>query len=103
LSFADKWLVTEVKADNKVAWVTSRLEFYHAPDWMAQFPFAHTLEMTYRLSEGVLEVKLGMQNLSTEPMPVSIGFHPYYRLTDSPREDGTIGIGAKKQWLTEQR
>jgi aldose 1-epimerase len=32
-------------------------------------------------------------------MPVSIGFHPYYQLIDSPREDWTIGIGAKKQWL----
>jgi aldose 1-epimerase len=66
---------------------------------MAQFPFAHTIEMTYRLSDGVLEVKLKLHNLSTEPMPVSIGFHPYYQLTDSPREDWTIAIGAKKQWL----
>jgi aldose 1-epimerase len=32
-------------------------------------------------------------------MPVSIGFHPYYQLTDSPREDWTISIGAKKQWV----
>jgi aldose 1-epimerase len=32
-------------------------------------------------------------------MPVSIGFHPYYTLTDSPREDWTISLAAKKQWL----
>jgi aldose 1-epimerase len=66
---------------------------------MAQFPFAHTIEMTYRLSNGVLEVSLKLHNLSAEPMPVSIGFHPYYQLTDSPREAWTIAIGAKKQWL----
>jgi aldose 1-epimerase len=66
---------------------------------MAQFPFAHTIEMTYRLAAGVLEVKLRLQNLSSEPMPVSIGFHPYFQLTDSPREDWTARIGAKKHWM----
>ena len=99
LSSTDKWTVTEVKADDKAAWVTSRLEFYREPSWMAQFPFAHTIEMTYRLSQGVLEVNLQLHNLSSEPMPVSIGFHPYYQLTDSPREDWTLSLGARKQWL----
>ncbi len=99
LSSTDKWTVTEVKADNRAAWITSRLEFYREPSWMAQFPFAHTIEITYRLAGGVLEVSLQLHNLSSEPMPVSIGFHPYFQLTDSPREDWTISIGAKKQWL----
>jgi aldose 1-epimerase len=99
LSSTDKWTVTEVKADNEAAWVTSRLGFYREPSWIAQFPFAHTIEMTYCLAAGVLEVNLRLHNLSSEPMPVSIGFHPYYQLTDSPREAWTISIGAKKQWL----
>ncbi|MBZ5659668.1 MAG: aldose 1-epimerase [Acidobacteriia bacterium] len=99
LSFTDKWKLTEVKADHEAAWVTSRLEFYREPTWMAQFPFAHTIEMTYRLAAGVLEVKLRLQNLSSESMPVSIGFHPYFQLTDSPRQDWTVHIGAKKHWL----
>jgi aldose 1-epimerase len=66
---------------------------------MAQFPFAHTIEMTYRLAGGILEVRLQLHNLSSEPMPVSIGFHPYFQLTDSPREQWTIAIGARKQWV----
>ena len=99
VSSTNKWSVTEVKADREAAWVTSRLEFYREPTWMAQFPFAHTIEMTYRLSGGMLEVNVALHNLSSEPMPVSIGFHPYYQLTDSPRENWTIAIAAKKQWL----
>lgn len=99
LSSTDKWTVTELKADDKSAWVTSRLDFYREPSWMAQFPFAHTIEMTYRLANGVLEVSIQLHNLSSEPMPVSIGFHPYFQLTDSPRGDWTLSIGAKKQWL----
>ncbi len=99
LSATGKWHVTEVKADTDAAWVTSRLEFYREPEWMAQFPFAHVIEMTYRLRDGVLEVNLQLRNLSSEPMPVSIGFHPYFQLTDSPRENWIIRIGAKKQWV----
>jgi aldose 1-epimerase len=99
LSFTDQWTVKEVKAEKEAAWVTSRLEFYRQPSWMAQFPFAHTMEMTYRLAAGVLEVRIQLQNLSSEPMPFSIGFHPYFQLTDSPRQDWTVRIGAKKQWL----
>jgi aldose 1-epimerase len=99
LSSTDKWKVTEVKADNSAAWLTSRLEFYREPSWMAQFPFAHTIEMTYRLADGVVEVHVRLQNLSSEPMPISVGFHPYFQLTDSPRDEWTIAIGGKKQWL----
>jgi aldose 1-epimerase len=96
---ANAWKVVEAKADAKSAWVTSRLEFYRNPLYMAQFPFAHTLTMTYRVSDGGLEVHTRIDNLSIEPMPVSIGFHPYFQLTDSNRKDWTINVGAKTNWL----
>lgn len=96
---ASEWQVVEVRADADAAWVTSRLEFFRSPLWMKQFPFAHTIEITHRLQEGALEVRTRIQNLSLEPMPVSIGFHPYFQLTDSPRDDWTIAVGARTQWL----
>jgi len=99
LSTTDQWQVIEVKADGDAAWVTSKLEFYRHPEWMAQFPFAHTIEMTHRLHNGVLEVITKVHNLSVEQMPLSIGFHPYYRLTDSTRDEWTINVGARCQWL----
>jgi aldose 1-epimerase len=93
------WEVVELKADRKAAWLTCRLDFYKHPDWMAQFPFAHTIEITQRLEDGVLQVQTRIVNLSTDPMPVAIGFHPYYKLTDSKREDWIISVGARTQWL----
>jgi aldose 1-epimerase len=99
LSSTNHWQVVEAKADRDSAWVTSELEFYRYPDFMAQFPFAHTIEITHRLKDGVLEVSTKVQNLSAEPMPLSIGFHPYYHLTDSPREDWTLKVGARNHWL----
>ena len=44
------WKVVEAKADAKAAWVTNKLDFYRNPQYMKQFPFAHTLTMTYRLA-----------------------------------------------------
>src|SRR5256714_1476275 len=98
LSTNNQWQVVEVKADGKSAWVTSRLEFFKQPMWMKQFPFAHTIEMTYRLQDGVLQVITKITNMSAEPMPVAVGFHPYYKLTDSTREEWTISVGARKHW-----
>lgn len=95
------WEVLELKADKNSAWLTSRLEFYRHPDWMDQFPFAQVLELTQRLHDGILEVHIKIQNLSTDPLPVAIGFHPYYQLTDSKREDWTIQIGAKTHYLLQ--
>ena len=66
---------------------------------MKQFPFAHTIEMTHRLQDGALQVQTKITNMAAERMPVAIGFHPYYQLTDSPREDWTVTIPAKTRWL----
>ena len=99
LTNASEWEVIEAKADRNSAWVTSRLEFYRQPSWMAQFPFAHTIEITYRLRDGTLEVSTSVHNLSAEPMPVAIGFHPYFQVNDAPRDDWTFGIGARTQWV----
>ena len=55
--------------------------------------------MTYRLQDGALEVLTKIDNLSTEPMPVAIGFHPYFQVNDAPRDEWTIGIAARSEWL----
>jgi aldose 1-epimerase len=99
LASASQWKVVDTRADMDSASVRSRLEFFREPSWMAQFPFAHAIEMTYRLQNGALEVETIIENLSAEPMPISIGFHPYFQLTDGPRNDWTVSVGARTQWL----
>ena len=94
----DQWRVVSVNASGDAASVTSRLEFYRQPAWMKQWPFAHTIEITHRLKDGTLEVSTTVTNVSTDPMPLSIGFHPYFQLTDSMRDDWTISVGAKTRW-----
>jgi aldose 1-epimerase len=93
------WQLVESKADASSSWVTSRLDFYREPRWIAQFPFAHTIDMTYRVRDGAVEVATRVTNLSIESMPIAIGFHPYFQLTDSPRDEWTLSLVARKEWL----
>ena len=101
LLFTDQWKVVEASADARSAWTTSRLEFHKNPMWIRQFPFAHTIDMTHRLQDGVLQVTTRIHNLSADPMPVTIGFHPYFQLTDSVRDEWTISVGARSHWLLD--
>lgn len=103
LTGATAWKVMEAKADAKSAWVTSKLEFFRIPQYMKQFPFAHTLTMTYRLQDGALEVHTRIDSLSAEPMPVAIGFHPYFQVTDSNREEWHLSVGARTHWKLDDR
>ena len=98
LLFASAWQVTRLKADEEAAEVTSRLEFWKHPEWMAQFPFAHTVEITYRLAGGVLEVRTAIQNHSVEPMPLVIGFHTWYQIPGTPRDQWTVCLPVREHY-----
>lgn len=103
LTTTDKWRVQTLEATASGAVVTSRLDVYRDPAWMRQWPFAHTVTLTYRLADGALEVETAIDNLSDAPMPVSIGFHPYFQLTDSPRDEWRLTVAARTRWVLDGR
>ena len=97
------WQITDLKADATGAEVTSRLEFWRYPSLMANWPFAHDYEMTYRLDSGCLNVTVAVKNLSRDPMPVSLGFHPYFTIPGVPRAECTAHIPARSSVIVDSR
>lgn len=98
------WTVTDLGTDANGAYVRSTLNFTRRSEWMAQFPFAHRLEMTYRISEGRLSVYLSITNDSAEPIPLSIGFHPYFRLPgEGDRNSWSVRCAGRKRMLLSNR
>ncbi len=93
--YTDQWQVVEFAATDAGAVLRSKLDLGRNPAWMEQFPFAHMIEMTYRLVNGELEVITEIENQGNEPMPVAIGYHPYYRL-DGGRDQWTATIAARE-------
>jgi galactose mutarotase-like enzyme len=61
---AAKWDVVEAKADAGSAGSPADWSFFKQPDWMAQFPFAHTISITHRLKDGALDVAVELHNLA---------------------------------------
>lgn len=94
------WETVEMAADQSGAHFTARLPFWKYPELMAQWPFAQEYTMTYRLSGGTLQVETTIHNLGKDAIPVAIGFHPYYRIPDKPRDEWTAHIPARKKILT---
>ncbi len=103
LTSSNLWKVTETGADAGGAWVVSRLEFWKYPDLMANWPFAHEYEMTYRLAEGELETSVAVRNLASEGMPVAIGFHPYFTSPGVPRAECVAHIPARSAVVVDSR
>jgi len=93
VAFTDRWEIVRQDASS----VTSRLEFWRVPEWMAQFPFAHSIELTHRLSGGALHVETSIENFSNDPLPLCIGFHPYFQLPGSVRDQWRVRIAAREQ------
>ena len=99
LVFDPRWEVVKTSAsDTQGAFITSRFEFYKYPDLMAQFPFAHTLDVTHRLKDGKLEVTTAVSNVGRAPMPVMMAYHPYFR-PDGDREEWTVSNAARNTWV----
>jgi aldose 1-epimerase len=103
LTTSPDWEVEEVTTDAQSARVTSRLVFWKHPELMVNWPFAHEYRMTYSLHEGVLEVRTEVTNKSSEPMPVTFGFHPYFTLPGVPREQAFVRIPARKHIETDKK
>jgi aldose 1-epimerase len=103
LSSTNLWKLMEAKADDSSAWATSRLEFGRYPDLLAQFPFPHTLTMTYRVRDGVVQVETSIENQATDPLPVGVGFHPYFKLHDVHRDQWHVHLAARDHLVLNQQ
>jgi len=101
LNFSPAWMLTASGANSFSAFATSRLEFWRHPEMMAQFPFAHSITMTYQLEHGSLLVEASLENHAAEAMPVAIGFHPYFQLHDLPRDQWSVHLAARDHLLLD--
>lgn len=96
LAFSDAWEVLHADALENRAELTCRLEFWRYPELMAQWPFAHSLFLTYRLQNGALEVETVVENYALEPMPIAIGYHPYFQLPSVSRDEWYATVPARQ-------
>ncbi|HTS49172.1 MAG TPA: aldose 1-epimerase [Bryobacteraceae bacterium] len=103
LLFASGWQVIKLNAGDDSAEVVSRLEFWRHAEWMSQFPFAHSIEIRYRLSNGTLEVRTTIHNEGRDPMPLLIGFHPWYQIPGVPRDNWKLHLPVRDHYTLSSK
>lgn len=69
----------------------ARLAF-RAPELLAVFPFPHDLEILAELDPGGLTIATTLIPDRGVRVPVSFGFHPYFRLPGAPRTDWRLSL-----------
>ena len=101
LAYDTLWEVVKTGATAQDgAHITARIDFYKFPELMAQFPFAHIGEITYRLQDGQLECTTAVKNVGKSQMPVHFGYHPYF-VPDGPRAEWTLHVAARQHWVVD--
>lgn len=99
----ERWTVDQVEASDAGAHVLSSFAFARHPKLTAQFPFAHRLEMKHTLSDGRLHVAVKVISECDEPIPVSLGFHPYFTIPESNRNEWDIRLPARQHVLLNEK
>ena len=99
----ERWHIEQVQATADSAEIISSLNFASYPKLMAQFPFAHRLEMRHCLRNGRLSVHTRIVNSCVEAVPVSLGFHPYFRLPDGDRNNWDLKICATTRYTLNDK
>ena len=59
-----------------------RTELLSGPETRKGYPFSFRVELTYSLEDGRLIIRQKYENLGTETMPYTFGFHPYFSVED---------------------
>ena len=59
--------------------------------------------MTHRLYGGILEVRTTIENHSSDPMPLVIGFHPWYQIPDVPRDRWKVHLPVREHYTLSSK
>jgi galactose mutarotase-like enzyme len=96
------WDVRSVRAARSSARVVARFPFGEHDDLLASFPFPHDLEVAVALDRDGLHVTTGVEPTAAVPVPISFGWHPYWRLP-SPRGAWTLDLPARERLHLDRR
>ncbi|HEY2772801.1 MAG TPA: aldose 1-epimerase [Candidatus Binatia bacterium] len=99
LSGRTPWSVTESTTDNAAA-LDARFDF-SSSDLLANFPFPHLLQMHVRVRDGELTISTVLTPTSERSVPVSFGYHPYFRIPAVQREDWVVTLPVRKHLILD--
>lgn len=103
LAASPYWTDIVTTADSRGAALSARLDFAAHDELMAVFPFAHVIELEYRLTGPKLTVATTLRATGGVAVPVSFGFHPYFRLPGVPAAEWRVELPVRRHVEVDER
>jgi galactose mutarotase-like enzyme len=86
-------VVGDAKGGNEVT-----LELVSDDATRAQFPWDFRTRLRYALAGAALTVETSVENTGKEPLPFSLGFHPYFHIADADKARARIATDATRAY-----
>jgi aldose 1-epimerase len=103
LAGSPHWDVRGASADDDAATLIAELDFGAHKELLAAFPFPHVLRMDARLRGSELVIGTTVTPSGDEAVPVSFGYHPYFRIPGAPRERWEIELPVQERLVLDGR
>jgi aldose 1-epimerase len=103
LAATSGWRVERQEAVGDGGLLAAAFDFGAHPKLMAAFPFAHTLRLEARLVGTTLTIVTTVRPSADVAVPVSFGYHPYFRLPGVDRPDWEVRIPVEERLVLDQR
>ncbi|MCE9673408.1 aldose epimerase [Myxococcus stipitatus] len=86
------WAVRQAEDSLLVLGLKSR------PETLRVYPFEFDAQLTFSLAGRRLTIDFDLQNPGFHPVPVHLGFHPYFRVPDAAKAVATVETDATHAW-----
>ncbi len=77
--------------------------FSFGKEFQSVFPFETDLRQEMELIDDKLIISLTVKNLSSESIPLSFGYHPYFLVTDEDRKSVSLFTNAVSYYETDEK
>lgn len=77
--------------------------FEYGEDLLEIFPFTSILKQELELEGNTLTFTLSITNTSSKPMPLSVGYHPYFFVPERWKKNGKIFTNGTKYYETNEK
>jgi aldose 1-epimerase len=103
LSAAPGWNLSARDPADDGGTIAARFDFAAHAGLMRAFPFPHEVGIEARLAGPTLTITTTVDATGNAPVPVSFGYHPYFRLPGLHRADWEVEIPVRERLLLDER
>jgi galactose mutarotase-like enzyme len=102
MSAREAWEIVSLSTRGRSARLHARFD-YGRPDLLAAFPFPHRIETVAEVDGRSLTITTALTPAGRRSVPVSFGYHPYFRLPHRRRSDWRLRLPERLHLELDER